>query len=368
MIMNNRMNLNGRHEPGSNGEDFGPAVPAAATSAGRLMLSEFLPGLIDEVLTGQPPPEYMFERTPWGTLSLRPGQITCIGGAPNCGKTALLMKMVTGALILDPSLRAIVACVEMGERILMERTLARVSGVYLGKILTRDRDEFFAERIQQAVPQLESLASRLMFIQRPFTMLDVRAACDEFQPNIVVLDYLQRLAGGGEALDIKQQVSGVMTQVRLLADQGPAVLAAAALNRTASSRSQSRAEAADDNVNDLAAFRDSSDIEYSVDDAYVLAKAPGNVVTRHGEEYRPKKVVLRHVKSRNSLTMHIPLTFDGRVQEFTLRPWDDGEDDQGPRVVTPTLGREGGNGRPPRGWDVDALPGFMGGDHGPQFV
>jgi hypothetical protein len=104
------------------------------------------------------------------------------------------------------------------------------------------------------------------------------------------------------------------------------VLLAVALNRQASSRTQSRAEATDDNVNDLAAFRDSSDVEYSLDDAYVLAKAPGNTVTLSEGDYQPKKLILRHVKSRNSLTMHIPLTFDGRVQEFTLRKWEDKED------------------------------------------
>ena len=133
---------------------------------------------------------------------------------------------------------------------------------------------------------------------------------------------------------------------------------AAALNRQASSKSQSRAEAKDDNVNDLAAFRDSSDVEYSVDDAYVLAKAAGNTVTRHGEEYRPKKLVLRHVKARNNLTMHIPLTFDGRLQNFTLRSWDDGEDNDGPRVATPPS-------RPGRGFEVDN---FMEGNDGTQLV
>jgi replicative DNA helicase len=360
------MNLNGTAAAGASGEDFGPA-DTQRLAAARLMLGDFLPSLLDDVLTGQPPPEYDFGPVRWGALALRPRQITCIGGAPNCGKTALMMQMVTGALLQDSSLRAVIACVEMDERILVERTLARVSRVYLGKILRRERDEFFAERIESSRAQLESLADRLMFIRRPFTMMDVRAACKEFQPHIVAIDYVQRIPADLRVQETRQQVTETMTQARLLADQGPAVIAIAALNRSASGRSQTRADAVDDNVNDLAAFRDSSDIEYSVDDAFVLAKAPGNVVTVHGEEYRPKKLVMRHVKSRNSLTMHIPLNFDGRVQEFTLRARDDGEDD-GPHVVTPIPGREGGNRRPPRGWDVDPLPDFTGGGHGPQFV
>jgi hypothetical protein len=366
MIMNNRMSVNGSQEPGSNGENFGPAT-AAAPAAAQLMLSEFLPDLFNDVLTGEPPPEYRFVNERWGTLALRPKEITCIGGAANCGKSALMMKMVTGALILDPSLRAVIACIEMPARILMERTLARLSGVYLGNILRRQRDDFFAGRIEAVRAQVESLANRLMFIKPPFTMINVRAACDDFQPHVVALDYLQRIPHDLTLLETRQQVTQTMTQVRLLAETGPAVLAIAALNRPASSRAQSRAESNDDNVNDLAAFRDSSDIEYSVDDAFVLAKAPGNVVTLDDEEYRPKKLMLRHVKSRNSLTMHIPLTFDGRRQEFTLRSRDDGEVD-GPRVITPMPGQESGNGRPPRRWDVDPLPDFMGDGNEPRYV
>jgi replicative DNA helicase len=306
---------------GADGEDFGP-VDANTPAAGPIMLGDFLPSLLDDVLNGTPPPEYHFTPEPWGTLALRPGEITCVGGPPNCGKTALLMQMVTGALISNPSLKAIVACVEMSEQILIERTLARLSGVYLGKILKRDRDEYFSGRIEEARAQLESLADRLMFIRRPFTMMDVRAAYEQFQPNIVVLDYLQRIPADPTIMETRQQVTFTMSAVRSLADQGPAVLAAAALNRQSSSRNQIRADA------------DSSDIEYSTDDAYVLAKEAGTTVTVHGEVYQPKKVVLRHVKSRNSLTMHVPLLFDGRVQEFRLRPWSRDVDD-GQRVVAP---------------------------------
>lgn len=308
--------------PGSDGEDFGLEDAPRPTSP-TVMLREFLPAMLHDVLTGEPPPEYRFDAKPWGTLALRPREITCIGGAPNCGKTALMLRITTGALLMNPEIRAVYGCVEMDERILMERTLARLSGVYLGKILKRARDRMYQERIESARPQLESLADRLMFIRRPLAMVDVLAASEQFRPHIVVLDYLQRIPADRSILELRQQVTQTMTVIRLLADTGPAVLLVAALNRQASSQSQARARAADDNVNDLAAFRDSSDVEYSVDDAYVLTKEKDNRVNRDDEEYTPKNLILRHVKSRNSLTRHIPLTFDGRLQEFTLRSWDD---------------------------------------------
>lgn len=364
MIMQSDMNLTSDYELGANGEDFGPPTPPRVSRG--VMLNEFLGDLINDVLTGDPPPEYQFTETKWGTLALRPKQITGVGGSPNCGKTGLGLQMVTGALLRDPSLRAIIACVEMSEQVLMERTLARLSGVYLTKILERTRDEFFVERINRAIPQLESLADRLMFMQRPFSMTDVRAACDQFEPHIVVLDYLQRLGVGEGSIDMKSQVAGVMTQVRLLADQGPAVLAVAALNRAASSRSSARAESNVDAVNDIAVFRDSSDIEYSLDDAFVLVPTNDNRTIRDTDAYEPKKVVLRHVKSRNNLTVHIPLAFDGRLQEFTLRPWQASEEPT--QVVTPAQAAASARQSVERGWSTDNFLDFPGDANGPRPV
>lgn len=343
MIMRNELQGDGGAD--ADGEDFDAGETGRPPRRG-VMLRDFLSSMLDDVLTGEPPVEYRCTPERWVTLVLRPRQITCIGGPPNTGKTALLSQLAIDALLADTSLRAIIACVEMNDRVLMERTLARLSGVYLGRILKRERDDRIAARIEAARPRLESLADRLMFIPRPFTMRDVLASSAEFRPQIVLLDYLQRIPANESVLEMRQQVGLAMTQVRVLADQGPAVLAAAALNRQASGRSQSRAESTDDNVNDLAAYRDSSDIEYSLDDAYVLTNAPGNSVAMHGDEYRPKKLVLRHVKSRNNVPQHVPLLFDGRLQEFKLRAIDDGQND-GPRVATPPPRR------PHRGFQTD---------------
>ncbi len=355
MIMRNE--LTNSAGTGSDGEDFGP-VDSVAVPPRHVLLKSFLPSLLADVLTGDPPPEYQFTQHPWGELSLRPGEITCIGGAPNCGKTALLLQMVTEALLMNPSLRAAFACVEMSERVLVMRTMARLSRVFLTKILRRQRDHGFAASIEAVRPQLESLQERLVFIQAPFTMVDVQATCAEFQPHIVALDYLQRIPADRSLMELRQQVSMTLTRARAVADQGVAVLVAAALNRQASSRSQSRAEATDDNVNDLAVFRDSSDIEYTADDAFVLTKAGGNLIVRYGEEYRPKKLILRHVKSRNGVTMHVPLTFDGRLQEFQLRPWQDNEGDA-PQPVGPVRAT------PRRGFEVDN---FMEGNGGTNWL
>jgi replicative DNA helicase len=335
MIMTNRMNRNGQHEPGENGEDFGPTNYIHRPSQ-LVRLDQFLSKLVEDVSVGEPPPEYRIGDGSWGSLAFRPKEVTCIGGAPNTGKTALMLQAVIDTLIQFPRLRAVVANVEMGEEMLMERQFARLGRVFFGKIRRRERDGFFAEGIARAAEKLHAIADRLTFVRRPFTIEQIREVCHEHAPDLVCLDYLQRFRLETFQGDTKQQIGVIMDHVRAIADGGAAVLLAAALNRQASSRNQSRASATDDNVSDMAGFRDGSDIEYSIEDGYVLTKTAGNHVAVAGKsEYTPTKLVLRHVKARNDQTMHIPLLFDGRIQEFTRRPWDESEDDQGPRVATP---------------------------------
>ena len=56
----------------------------------------------------------------------------------------------------------------------------------------------------------------------------------------------------------------------------------------------------------MAAFRDSSEIEFGTDDAYILTT---------GKE--PSERVLKHLKSRNGEGRDIELEFDGAVQRFS---------------------------------------------------
>ena len=56
----------------------------------------------------------------------------------------------------------------------------------------------------------------------------------------------------------------------------------------------------------LSAFRDSSEIEFGVDDAYILTA---------GKD--PTQRTLLHLKSRNGQCRDIELDFDGAVQQFS---------------------------------------------------
>ena len=56
----------------------------------------------------------------------------------------------------------------------------------------------------------------------------------------------------------------------------------------------------------LASFRESSELEFGADDAFILA--PGQA---------DEPLTLRHLKSRNGETRDIPLWFDKPLQRFT---------------------------------------------------
>ena len=79
-------------------------------------------GWRDNVLTGTGP--VMFPHT-LPVPEISPGHVTLLGGAPGAGKTALVMSCIVEALRHTPTLRALVANVEMSPAALLDRQLAR---------------------------------------------------------------------------------------------------------------------------------------------------------------------------------------------------------------------------------------------------
>jgi replicative DNA helicase len=61
----------------------------------------------------------------------------------------------------------------------------------------------------------------------------------------------------------------------------------------------------------LASFRESSELEFGADDAYIL------VPDEDGGDYGTVQVTLRHLKARHTEPRDLPLRFDRRRQSFT---------------------------------------------------
>jgi hypothetical protein len=127
--------------------------------------ADLLAGWRDDLLTGKAPVLFPIRRTgELARLEIGPGLVTLLGGAPSAGKSAFAMQATIDALRLTPSLRAVVCSVEMPPAVLLDRQLARLSGIDLGTIRYRQLGADHAERIDRAMDTLEPLAERLAFV------------------------------------------------------------------------------------------------------------------------------------------------------------------------------------------------------------
>lgn len=248
--------------------------------------ADALAGWREDVLTGKPPILYPVGTGELARLEIGPGTVWLLGGAPGAGKTGLSMQLLLDALRLTPMLRAVVCNVEMPPAELLNWQLARLSGIDLTTIRHRRLTADHAGRIDQGLATLEELAERLCFVRPPFDLANVAATADAFDAGLLLLDYIQRIPPPGEHGDKRGAVNATMDYIRQFADAGTAVIVLSAIGRTKDRKG--RSSYAGDGLN-LASFRESSELEYGADDAFLLT--PDN---EDGES-----VTLRHLKSRH---------------------------------------------------------------------
>jgi hypothetical protein len=86
---------------------------------------------------------------------------------------------------------------------------------------------------------LEDVAGRPCFLKPPFDLGNVAGAADDFQTDLIVLDYIQRFGCPGSHGDRRGSVEATMNYLRQFADQGVAVLVVAAVSRTKDDKGRS---------------------------------------------------------------------------------------------------------------------------------
>jgi replicative DNA helicase len=260
----------------------------------------------DDLLTGKPPIFYPPGTGTLGRIEVGPGLVTLLGGAPGAGKTAFTMQCVTDALRLTPRLRALVCNIEMPPGVLLDRQLARLSGIDATIVRKRQLRAEHADRIDQGINTLAAVVDRLCFLRPPFDLGNVAAAADDFEAGLIVLDYIQRIAPPGEHDNRRSSVDATMNYLRQFADAGVAVVVVSAVSRAKDAKG--RSSYSGEGLN-LASFRESSELEYGADDAFILHPdeddAEGELVT------------LKHLKSRHGECRDLSLRFDRRRQAFT---------------------------------------------------
>jgi replicative DNA helicase len=266
--------------------------------------ADAFPGWRNDVLTGEPPILFPVadSSSTLSKLEIGPGLVTLIGGAPGAGKTAFTMQIVVDALRLTNTLRAVVCNIEMTPAVLLNRQLARLSGIDLQTIRYRQFRNEHRSRLETGLNTLEDLGDRLAFCQPPYDLGNVAATADAFNANLIVLDYIQRIAPPGEHNDKRGSVDACMNFIRQFADFGVAVIVVAAVSRTKDKAGRSSYDA---EGLSLASFRESSELEFGADDAFILARTS------------EQQVLLKHLKARHSEPCNHLMDFDGALQRFT---------------------------------------------------
>jgi replicative DNA helicase len=267
----------------------------------------------DHVTATEPPALWSAADPVFESIEIAPGRIVLLGGGPFVGKTALLLQWIIGILINNSNLHVIVANVEMTPFDLLDRQLARLSGVALSAIYRRKLDSDELRRLASARDILRPLIveRRLGFADDPHRLGVIAKDASDLGAHLLVLDYLQRIHPAKPAKDgMRERINLLMSELRQLANEGGVgILAAAALTRTRDSKGRG---GYDGKHLSLASFRESSELEYGADDCLLLYPTDDD----HDAPVRP--MTLAHAKARYSATRDRVLVFDRPHQEFTV--------------------------------------------------
>jgi len=250
-----------------------------------------------DVESGEPPVRFQLAE-PFTALDVRPGRMILFGGPPGSGKTAALLQMGIDLLRLNESARLLVANVEMMPTLLLERIVSRLSAVPLTAIANRTMTADERQRVRMAVASLEPVATRLAFLNPPFTLENVAAAGTEFKANAMILDYIQRFSVGDGSKDRREQLETGMSLLRRFCDAGAVILVAAAVAR------QNGKSGSNYGNLGLASFRGSSELEYGCDSAYILVSDGSG------------GIVFQCEKNRFGALENVPTSFDATRQTF----------------------------------------------------
>ncbi|QDV25335.1 DnaB-like helicase C-terminal domain-containing protein [Aureliella helgolandensis] len=280
------------------------------------MTDSFLDSWREDVLHGLPPRKYDIGDG-LSHIHLGPGTVSLFGGPPGTGKTSLTMQCAVNAMAADESLRVCVANVEMPPERLLERQLSRLSGIPLDDIQERRLNGKQRDKLELGFELIEDISDRLVFVRGPFTLDAVAVAADSIDAELILLDYIQRIRPTGKHEDKRGSVDATMDSIRQFASAGCCVLALSAVGRSKDSKGRS---SYDGSGLGLASFRESSELEYGADDAYLLVPSPG---ADKDPDDSVVEVTLKQLKSRYGKPTDCQLSFDRSIQRFDVDEPDD---------------------------------------------
>ena len=262
---------------------------------------KLIDAFLDRFKNGTLPKPYVLSGAFHG-LEIGPGEITILGGYPGVGKTAAAMQIISELRRNHADVLVYIANAESSFDSMMMREIARTTGIPSSRIRRGELTNDEKAKIVAAAVELRKSMTNIEWLTSEFSYAQVCATSSE-PPGLLVCDYLQKFAPATE--ETRVGITMVMSALRQFANNGWSVLALSALNRTTVGGSTN-----------LAAFRDSSEIEYNADAAYILERR-----IQDDREF----VRLNCLKNRHDKPTDIDMDYHPETMEFTERFQEIGE-------------------------------------------
>ena len=263
---------------------------------------ELLDDIIAEVRDGDPAEALRTGYRFWDDCAAGIWQgITVISGQPGCGKTALALQLVLGALRTNPDVRAVWGLGEMTQRDIVHRAASCVS-VNAAPVPVALREiRSNTKRGKQAVELLGGKISNRLAIVEDISIPNLCNTLVKYDAQVLVVDYMQ-LVPHGDAENRTAGLDSIAGQlVRLCTMRGVYVIAISSLPKGSNS---------DSAIGSLA--RGSGMVDYAANSFY-LGKFDDSA-----DKTQPYPVTWLCKKQRQGHLIDIDSVFDGDFQYFDL--------------------------------------------------
>ncbi len=234
---------------------------------------------------------------------MQPSDLLIVAGRPGMGKTSLLLSIVKHAAQAHKKHIAVFT-LEMSSEQLAQRLVAQETGIDMQRMRSGKLEEEEWPLFTHAVEVLGDV--RLFLDDTPaITPLQMRSKCRrlhmEYELDLIVVDYLQLMSGGGRFENRVQEVSYISRQLKVLArDLNVPVLAAAQLSRAVEQRADKHPILSD--------LRESGSIEMDADVVMFLYRPEDGDLSNQVEV-----IVAKH---RNGPTGTVQLAFRQSLTKF----------------------------------------------------
>lgn len=260
-------------------------------------------------ITGIPTGFYDLDRI---TKGLHSNELIIIAARPAMGKTAFALNLAVN-MVVNAKKSVALFNMEMGAEQLINRMLASVGQIELGKILTGKLEHQDWKRVNESISRLAD--TKIFIDDTPgMTVSEIRAKCRRLANSsdgldVVIIDYLQLISGGAKYAGQRQQeVSEISRSLKTMAmELGIPVIALAQLSRSVEGREDKRPLLSD--------LRESGSIEQDADivsflyrDDYYNKEAAIDEYTSNSEF-----IIAKH---RNGPTATVELIFKRNTSSF----------------------------------------------------